>query len=91
MVWYSHLLKDFPQFVVIHIVKGFGIVNEAEVDVSLELSCFFFFSYDPTDVGNLISSSSASSKSTLNIWKFSGSVLLKPSLEDLEHDLASMK
>ena len=67
MVWYSHLLKNFPQFVVIHIVKGFGVVNKAEVDVFLELSCFFD---DPTDVGNLISGSSALSKSSLNIWKF---------------------
>ena len=69
MVWYSHLLKNFPQFVVIHIVKGFDIVNETEVDVFLELSCFFD---DPRDVGNLISGSSAFSKSSLNIWKFSG-------------------
>ena len=77
MVWYFHLFKNFPQFVVIHTVKGFGVVNEAEVDVFLELSCFF---YDPTDVGNLISGSSAFSKSSLNIWKFSVYVLLKPSL-----------
>ena len=75
------------QFVVIHTVKGFGIVNKAEVDVFLELSCFF---YDPADVGNLISGSSAFSKSSLNIWKFSVHVLLKPSLKDFEHDLASM-
>ena len=68
MVWYSHLLNNFTQFVVIHPVKGFGVVNEAEVDVFLEFSCFF---YDPTNVGNLISSSSAFSKSSLNIWKFS--------------------
>ena len=67
MVWYSHLFQNFPQFVVIHTVKGFGIVNKAEVDIFLELSCFFS---DPTDVGNLISGSSAFSKSTLNIWKF---------------------
>ena len=67
VVWYSHLLKNFPQFVVIHTVKGFGIVNKAEVDVFLELSCFF---YDPADVGNLICGSSAFSKSSLNIWKF---------------------
>ena len=67
MVWYSHLLKNFPQFVVIHTVKGFGIVNKAEVDVFLELLCFFD---DPTDVGNLISGASAFSKSSLNIWKF---------------------
>ena len=76
MVWYSHLLKNFPQFVVIHTVKGFGVVNETEVDVFLEFSCFFD---DPTDVGNLISCSSAFSKSSLNIWKFSIHVLLKPS------------
>ena len=82
MVWYSHLLKNFPQFVVIHTVKGFGIVNKAEVDVFLELSCFF---NDPTDVGNLISGSSAFSKSCLNIWKFSVHVLLKPGLENFEH------
>ena len=68
MVLYSHLFKNFPQFVVIHTVKGFDVVNEAEIDVFLEHSCFF---YDPTDVGNLISDSSASSKSSLNIWKFS--------------------
>ena len=72
MVWYSHLLKDFPQFVVIHTVKGFGIVNKAEVDVFLELSCFFD---DPADVGNLTSGSSAFSKSSLNIWKFTVHVL----------------
>ena len=80
VVWYSHLLKNFPQFVVIYTVKGFGIVNKAEVDIFLELSCFF---YDPKDVGNLISGSSAFSKSSLNIWKFSVHVLLKPSLEIL--------
>ena len=80
MVWYSHLLKNFPQFVVIHTVKGFSIVNEAEIDVFLELSCFFD---DPVDVGNLISGSSASSKPSLYIWKFSVHVLLKPSLKDL--------
>ena len=68
MVWYSHLLKNFPQFVVLHTVKGFSVVSEAEVDVFLELSCFF---YDPTDVGNVISGSSAFSKYSLNIWKFS--------------------
>ena len=72
VVWYSHLLKNFPQFVVIHIVKGFGIVNKAEVDIFLEFSCF---SNDPTDVGNLISGSSAFSKSSLNIWKFTVRVL----------------
>ena len=85
MVWYSYLFKNFPQLVVIHIVKDFGIVNEA--DVFLDFSYFF---YDPTDVGNLISGSSAFSKSSLNIWKFSVHVLLKPSLEDFEYDLASM-
>ena len=74
MVWYSHLLKNFPQLIVIHTVKGFSVVNEAEVDVFLEFSCFF---YNPTDVGNLISYSSAFSKSSLNIWKFSVHVLLK--------------
>ena len=77
MVWYSHLFQNFPQFVVIHIVKGFGIVNKAEVDVFLEFSCFFD---DPTDVGNLISGSSAFSKISLNIWKFTVHVLLKRGL-----------
>ena len=84
MVWYSHLLKNFPQFVVIYTVKGFSVVNEAEVDVFLKVSCFF---YDPMDAGNLISDSSAFSKSSLNIWKFSVHVLLKPSLKDFEHSL----
>ena len=84
MVWYSHLLKNFPYFVVIHTVKGFGIVNKAEVDVFLELSFFF---YEPADVGNLISGSSALSKSSLNIWKFSVYVLWKPGLENFEHYL----
>ena len=78
MVWYSHLSQNFPQFVVIHTVKGFGVVNKAEVDVFLELSCFFD---DPTDVGNLISGSSAFSKFSLNIWKFLVRVLLKLSLK----------
>ena len=87
MVWYSHLFKNFSQFVVIYTFKGFGIVNKAEIDVFLELSCFYD---DPTDVGNLISGSSAFSKSSLNIWKFMVHILLKPSLEDFEHDLASM-
>ena len=82
MVWYSHLFKNFPQFVLIHTVKGFSIVSEAEVDVFLEFSCF---SYDPINVGNLISDSSALSKFSLNIWKFSIDVLLKPSLENFEH------
>ena len=87
MVWYSHLLKNFPQFVVFHTVKGFSIVNEAEVDVFLELSCFF---YDPSDVGNVISGSSAFSKYSLSIWKFSVHVLLNPSLENFEHHFASV-
>ena len=79
MLWYSHLLKNFPQFVVIHTVKGFSVVNEAEVDVFLEFSSFF---YDPTDVGNLISGSSAFSKSSWNIWKFLVHILVKTSLEN---------
>ena len=87
MVWYSNLLKNFPQFIVIHTVKGFGIVNKAEIDVFLELSCFF---NDPPDVGNLISGSSAFSKTSLNMWKFSVPVLLKPSMQDFKHDLTSM-
>ena len=87
VVWYSHLFKNFPQFDVIHTVKGFGIVNKAEVDVFLELSCFFF---DPTNVGNLISGSSAFSKSNLNICKFSVHVLLKPYLENFEQYFASV-
>ena len=82
MVWYSHLFQNFPQFVVIHTVKGFGIVNKAEVDAFLELSCFID---DPTDVGSLISGSSAFSKSSLNICKFMVHVLLKPGSEDFEH------
>ena len=82
MVWYSHLLKDFPQFVVIHTVKGFGIVNKAEIDVFLELTCFF---NDPTDVGNLIPGYSAFSETSLNIWKFTVHILLKPGLENFEH------
>ena len=80
VVWYSHLLKNFPQFIVIHSVKGFSVVNKAEVGVFLELSCFF---YAPTDVVNLISGSSAFSKSSLNIWRFLVHVLLKPVLENL--------
>jgi len=87
MVWYSHLLKIFPQFVVIHTIKGFGIVNNAEIDVFLELSCFFG---DPEHVGNLISGSSAFSKTSLNTWKFTVHVLLKPGLENFEHYFASM-
>ena len=86
VVWYSHLLQNFPQFVVIQIVRGFSIVNEAEVDIFLEF-CFF---YDPMDVGNVISGSSAFSKSTLNIWKFSVHLLLKPSLENFQHYLHSI-
>ena len=86
MVWYSHLFKNFPQFIVIHTVKGFGIVNKAEV--FLELSCFF---YDPADVGNLISGSSGFSKTSLKIWKFMVHVLLKPGLEDFEHYFASVR
>ena len=80
MVWYSHLLKNFPPFIVIYTVNGFGIVNKAEIDAFLELSCFF---YDPADVGNLISGSSAFSKTSLNIWKFTVHVLLKTGLENL--------
>ena len=91
MVWYSRLFKNLLIHTVegfkIHIVESFSVVSEAEVDVFLEFSCFF---YDPTDVGNLISGSSAFSKSSLNIWKFLVHVLLKPSLEDFEYDLASM-
>ena len=87
MVLYSHLLRNFPQFVVIHTVKDFGIVNTAEVDIFLELFCFFD---DPTDVGNLISGSSAFSKSSLNIWNFTVHVLLKPGLENLGHYFASV-
>ena len=84
MVWYSHFLKNFSQFVVIHTVKGFGLVDKAEIDVFLEFSCFF---HDPEDVGKLISGSSAFSKTSLNIWKFMVHVLLKPSLENFEHYL----
>ena len=87
MVWYSHLLKNFPQFIVIHTVKGFDIVNKPEVDVFLELSCFFD---DLMDIGNLISGSSAFSKPSLNIWKFTFLVLLKPGLENFERYFTSM-
>ena len=87
MVWYFHLFKSFPQFVVIHIVKGFGMVNKAEVDVFLELSCFFD---DPADVGNVISGSSAFSKTSLNIRKFMIHILLKPGLENFEDYSASV-
>ena len=87
MVWYSNLLKNFPQFVMIRTVKGFGIVNKAEIDVFLELSCFFD---DPTDAGNLISGSFAFSESSLNIWKFTVHILLKPGLEDFENYFAGL-
>ena len=87
MVWYSYLFQNFPQFIVIHTVKGFGIVNKAVKDINLELSCF---SDDPVDVGNLISGSSAFSKTSLYIWKFMVHVLLKPGLENFEHYFTSM-
>ena len=87
MVWYSHLFQNFPQFVAIHTVKGFGIVNKTEINVFLELSCFFA---DPTDVGNLISGSFAFSKTSLNIREFTVHVLLKPGLENFEHYFTSM-
>ena len=87
VVWHSHLFKNFPQFVLIHTVKGFSMVNEAEVEDFLELSCLF---YDPMDVGNLISGCSAFSKSSLNIWKFMVHVPVKPDLENFEHYFASV-
>ena len=87
MVWYPHLFQNFPQFIVIHTVKGFGIVNKAEIDVVLELSCFFD---DTADVGNLISGSSAFLNPVLNIWKFTGHILLKPGLENCEQYFASV-
>ena len=87
MVWYSHLFQNFPQFIVIHTVKGFGVANKEEVDVFLELSWFF---NDPTDVGNLISVFFAFSKFSLNIWKFMVHILLKPGLENFEHYFASV-
>ena len=87
VVWYSHLFQNFPQFIVIRTVKGFCIVNKAEIDIFLELSCFF---HDPVDVGNLMSRSSAFSKSSLNIWKFTVYVLLKAGLEDFEHYFTSV-
>ena len=87
MAWYSHLFQNFPQFIVIHIVEGFGMGNKAEIDVFLELSCFL---YDLADVGNLISGSSAFSKTSLNIWKFMVHILLKPGLENFEHYFASV-
>ena len=87
MIWYCHLFQNFPQFIVIHTVKGFGIVNKAEIDVFLELSCFF---NDPTDVGNLISGSSAFSKSSSYFWTFTVHGLLKPGLENFEHYFTSV-
>ena len=87
VVWYSHLFQNFPQFIVIQIVKGFGIVNKAEIDAFLELSCLL---HDPADVGNLISGSSAFSKSSLNMWKLTVHILLKPGLENFEHYFTSM-
>ena len=87
MVWYSHHFQNFPQFIAIHRVKGFGIVNKAEIDAFLELSCFFD---DPVDAGNLVSGSSAFSKSSLNILKFTVHVMLKPGLENFEHYFASV-
>ena len=87
MAWYSHLFKNFPQFVVIHTVKGFSIINEAEVDIFLEFSCFL---YAPTNVANLISGSSGFAKPGLYIWKFLVHILLKPSLENFEHNSTDM-
>ena len=88
VVWYSHLFQNFPQFIVIHTVKGFGIVNKTEIDVFLELSCFFD---DPVDVSNLVPGSSAFSKSSLNIWKFMVHTLLKPGFENFEYYYASVR
>ena len=87
VIWYSHLFQNFPQFIVIHTLEGFGIVNNAEIDAFLELSCFF---NDPEDIGNLISGSSAFSKTSLNIWKFSDHVLLKPGLQNFQHYFTSV-
>ena len=87
MLRYSHLFKNFPQFIVIHTVKGFSVVSEAKVEVLLEFSCFV---NDPVDAANLISGSSAFSKSSLNIWKFLVQVLLKPSLKDFENSFTSI-
>ena len=87
VVWYSHLFQNFPQFIVIHTVKGFGIVNKAEINAFLEFSCFF---HDPADVGNLISGSSAFSKTSLNIRKFTVHIWLKPGLENFEHYFTSV-
>ena len=88
VIWYSHLFQNFPQFIVTHTVKGFGIVNKAEIDVSLELSCFFD---DPADVGHLMSGTSAFPNSSLNIWKFMVHILLKPGLENFEHYFTSVR
>ena len=87
MAWYSHIFQNFPELIVIHTVKGFGIVNKAEIDVFLELSCFFD---DPADIGNLISGYSAFSKTSLNIWKFTVHVLMKPGLENFGHYFINM-
>ena len=87
MVWYAHLFQNFPQLIVIHTIKGFGVVNKAEIDVFLEVSCFFD---DPVDVGYLIVGSSVFSKTSLNIWKFMVHVLLKPGLENFEHYITSV-
>ena len=87
VVWYSQLFQNFPEFIVIHTVKGFGIVNKADIDVFLKLSCFF---NHPTDIGYLISCSSAFSKTSLNIWKFKAHVLLKPPLENFDHSFTSV-
>ena len=87
MVWYSHLSKSIPQFVMIHTVKGFSIVDETEIDVFLNFPCFL---YNPANVGNLISSSSSFSKSSLDIWKFLVHIILKPSMQDFKHDLTSI-
>ena len=87
MLWYSHLFKNFPQFIVIHTVKGFLVVNEAEVDIFLELPCFL---YNPTNVGNLVSGSSAFSKPSLDVWKFLVHGMLNPSMQDFKHGLPRM-
>ena len=87
MDWYSHLFQNFPQIIVIHTVKGFDLVNKPEIDVFLELCCFYD---DPADVGNLVSGSSAFSKTSLNIWNFMVPVLLKPGLENFEHCFTSV-
>ena len=87
MIWYSHVFKSFPHFIMVHTVKGFSVVSETEIDVFLEFSCFFF---EPTDVGNLISGSSSFSKASLDIWKFLVHIMLKLSMQDFKHDLTSM-